>query len=235
MRTFRAKSKEKLQYPVEEAYKTLRTNIRFFSIENRIQTIVVTSSVPGEGKTTTAINLALAMAQGGHRTILVDCDLRKPRIHKAFGISNSKGLSNVLISEDTFDSALYEVAINEKKVENLFVLPAGMNAPNPSELLGSYIMKRLIHAIKMDFEYIILDTPPVLLVTDAQILSQYADGCLLVVASGKVHMEDAMKAKSLLMNVNAKILGVVLNKVKLRKKRRYYDYYYGDNEKHKRN
>lgn len=230
MKTSNVKASNSLPFPVEEAYKTLRTNIRFSSLENKIQTIVVTSSIVGEGKTTTAMNLALVIAHGGHKTILIDCDQRKPRIHKVFEISNERGLSNLLIEEITLEQAIYRAKIDDTESENLYILPSGPKPPNPSELLGSPRMNSLITMLKKNYEYIILDTPPVLIVTDAQIISQYADGCLLVVESGKTKIDDVAKAKSLLFNVNAKIIGVVLNKVKLERKRHYNDYYY-DNDK----
>jgi capsular exopolysaccharide synthesis family protein len=234
MKSTKTKALRIPHFPVEEAYKTLRTNIQFSSLEDKIQTIVVTSSVPGEGKTTTAINLALAIAQSGHRTILVDCDLRKSKIHELFQISNEKGLSNVLIEDATFEEAIYKDNIDVREVESLYILTAGVKTPNPSELLGSSKMQNLITLLKEEYEYIIIDTPPILLVTDAQVLSQYADGCLLVTASGKTQKDSVVRAKSQLLNVNAKILGVVLNKVNFRNKKDYYNSnYYGDRKKQK--
>lgn len=207
--------------PVTEAYRTLRTNIQFSSFDEKIKTIVITSSGPGEGKTTTSTNLATVMAQGGHKTILIDCDQRKPKVHKVFEFSNQTGLSNLLIGETTF-----EEAVHKTKVENLDVLTSGIRPPNPSELLASAKMKNFINTLKEKYEYIILDTPPVLMVTDAQIIGQYADGCLLVVSSGEAHREAAMRAKELLTKVNAKILGIVLNKVDTSRRGYYYGYYY---------
>jgi capsular exopolysaccharide synthesis family protein len=207
--------------PVTEAYRTLRTNIQFSSFDEKVKTIVITSSGPGEGKTTTSTNLAAVMAQGGHKTILIDCDQRKPKVHKVFGFSNQIGLSNLLIGETKL-----EEAIHKTEQENLYVLSSGIRPPNPSELLGSSKMKNFINSLKEEFEYIILDTPPVLMVTDAQVLAQYADGCLLVISSGEAHREAAMRAKELLTKVNAKILGVVLNKVDTTRRGYYYGYYY---------
>lgn len=219
--------------PIAEAYRTLRTNIQFSSFDNRIQTIVVTSSGPGEGKSTTSANLAAVMSQGGHKTIIIDCDQRKPTIHKFFGLSNLSGLSNLLIGEISFEDAVINTGVND-----LYLLTSGVRPPNPAELLSSARMRNLIDKLKEEFEYIIIDTPPVLAVTDAQIISQYADGCLLVAASGEADREAASRAKDLLAKVDAKIIGVVLNKLDTSRKGyygNYYQYYYGhDGEGSKR-
>jgi capsular exopolysaccharide synthesis family protein len=208
-----------------EAYRTLRTNIQFSSLDNKVKTIVITSSGPAEGKTTTACNLAITMAQAGSKIILLDCDTRIPKIHKVFEVSNQAGLSNLLIDEiDT------KKAIHKTEVENLFVLTSGTKPPNPADLLGADKMRRLIEVLKETYDYIIIDTPPIVAVTDAQVLSKYADGCLLVIASAEVDKDAAIKAKELLETVNAKILGVVLNKLDTKRKGYYgYNYhsYYG--------
>lgn len=207
--------------PVAEAYRTLRTNIQFSSTDEKLQVIALTSSGPGEGKSTTAANLAVAMATSGNRTILIDSDLRKPRLHKIFKCSNHKGLSNLLIGETKFDSIAYKTDI-----ENLYILTSGTKPPNPSELIGSAKMQRFIVGLKENFDYIIIDTPPVIAVTDAQIISRYADGFILVVAAGQADKQAAIKAKDLLNKVNAKILGVVLNKVDMKNNKHGYGTYY---------
>lgn len=210
--------------PIAEAYRTLRTNIQFSSFDEKVKTILVTSSGPGEGKTTTASNLAVVMAQSGNKTILIDCDLRKPRVHKAFGISNQVGLSDLLA--DQMDQ---EGAIKLTEIPNLHVLSSGTRPPNPAELLGSGKMKKFVEALKENYDVIVLDTPPIILVTDAQIIAQYADGCLLVISSGQAERESAIKAKQLLEKVNGKILGVVFNKVDVTRKSYYhYSYEYGE-------
>lgn len=201
---------------VSESYRMLRTNIMFSSLDKKIQTIMVTSSVPGEGKTTVASNLAVIMAQSGKRTILIDCDLRKPSLHKIFEVSNLKGLSNYLIGEIVIADV-----VNQTQVENLEILSSGVKPANQAELLGSEKMGNFIKSLKEHYDYIILDTPPVVIVTDAQLVSQYADGCLLVIAAGEVDRSSAMKGKDLLTKVNAKILGVVLNKVEVSGKKLY--------------
>lgn len=212
--------------PVSEAYRTLRTNIQFSSPDKKVQSILITSSGPSEGKTTTSVNLAVTMAQSGSRTILVDCDQRKPKVHKLLSISNQIGLSNLLIEEVSMDGA-----ITHSGIENLDILSSGTRPPNPSELLVSEKMQNFIECLKDKYDYIILDTPPVIMVTDAQILSKYADGCILVVASGEIDREAVAKAKEQLEKVNAKILGVVLNKLETNRRGYYGYYYYGEDEK----
>jgi capsular exopolysaccharide synthesis family protein len=219
--------------PVSESYRTLRTNIMFSSLDKKVQTIMVTSSGPEEGKSTVASNLAVIMAQSGSKTIIIDCDLRKPRLHKVFQVSNQIGLSNYLIGEATIADV-----VKQATVENLQILPSGVKPPNPAELVGSGKMRAFVESLKQYYDYIILDTPPVVIVTDAQLVSQYADGSLLVIAAGEVEREASMKAKELLTKVNAKILGVVLNKVDGNSNGRYkyyYHYYYDEQgSKHKK-
>ena len=213
--------------PMSESYRTLRTNIQYSSFDKRVKTILVTSSGPGEGKTTTSSNLAVVMAQGGNKTILIDCDQRKPQVHRVFKLSNSTGLSNMLVKENEM-----QVGIQKTDVPNLHVLTAGTRPPNPAELLGSEKMKTFVDLLEKNYDFIILDTPPIVMVTDAQILAQYTDGCLLVISSGEAERDAAIKAKNLLVKVNAKILGVVLNKVDSTKKGYYhYSYEYGNNGK----
>lgn len=217
--------------PISEAYRTLRTNIQFSSFDKKIQTIMLTSSGPGEGKSTTASNLAVVMAESGANTIIIDCDQRKPRLHKVFLTSNQTGLSDVLAGKEKFEDAVKDVG-----VPNLTLLTSGTRPPNPAELMASRKMGKFIEELKERFEYIIIDTPPVIAVTDAQLLSRYADGCLLVLASSQVDRDAAMKAKQLLEKVNANILGTVLNKLEVKEKGYYgYYYYYDDGgDKHKK-
>lgn len=213
--------------PISEAYRTLRTNIQFSSFDNKVQIIVITSSGPGEGKSTTAANLAVVMAESGAKTILIDCDQRKPTLHKIFSLSNQAGISDLLVGNIKFQEA-----VKITTIQNLDILTSGTKPPNPAELLASSKMKQFIESLRENYEYIIIDTPPVIAVTDAQLLSSYADGCILVVASSQVEREVAEKAKELLRKVNAKILGAVLNKLEMNEKRYYYNYYYG-NDDHK--
>jgi capsular exopolysaccharide synthesis family protein len=212
--------------PISESYRTLRTNIQFSSFDKKIKTLLVTSSGPGEGKTTTSSNLAVVMAQGGNKTLLIDCDQRKPSVHKVFKFSNENGLSNILVNKDEVD---LNVSIHQTEIVNLHILSSGTRPPNPAELLGSAKMKDYIEELKKIYDIIILDTPPIILVTDAQILAQYTDGCLLVVSSGEAERDLVVKAKGLLEKVNAKILGVVINKMDSTKKGYYhYQYEYSD-------
>jgi len=204
---------------ISESYKILRTNIDFSSFDKRIKTIVVTSSVPREGKSTICANLAIVMAENGYKTVLIDCDQRSPRLHKLFNISNEKGLSDFLV-----DNIEFSEAVQKTEIPNLNIITSGTKPPNPSELVASEKMKNFIENLKDAYDYIILDTPPVIVVTDAQLLSNYADGCVLVVASSEVEKAAAVKAKELLEKVNARILGVVLNKMNVKQKSysRYY-------------
>lgn len=206
--------------PISEAYRTLRTNIQYSSFDKLVQTIMITSSGPSEGKSTTSSNLAVVMAENGHKTILVDCDQRKPKLHRLFMSSNDMGLSDVLAGVVNVNEV-----IKKTQITNLELLTAGTKPPNPSELLASSKMQNFIKELKSSYEYIILDTPPVIAVTDSQILSRYADGSILVIASAQAERTAALKAKELLKNVNANILGVVLNKVEVNEKS-YYGYYY---------
>lgn len=227
---------QKPKAPSSEAYRTLRTNIQFSTFDKKVQVIVITSSGPGEGKSTVSANLSVVMAESGKKTLLIDCDQRKPTVHKKFNLSNQKGLSNFLAGETDLENSF-----NHTKVENLDVMTSGVKPPNPSELLGSKKMGEFLNSLRDKYDFIILDTPPVLMVTDAQLLSSVSDGTILVVSSGEAQREGAMKAKELLEQVNTKILGVILNKVEesSRSNYGYYYYYYYDNDgvkhKHKKN
>lgn len=206
--------------PISEAYRSLRTNIQFSSFDEKLKVIMVTSAGPGEGKSITSANLAVIMAQSGNKTLLVDCDQRKPSMHKIFQISNIYGLSNLLAGEIST-----ECAIIESDIDNLQILTSGVKPPNPSELLSSKKMNLFIDSLRNEYDYIILDTPPVLAVTDAQVISKYSDGCLLVVSSGEAEKEAVIKSKEALEKVNSKILGVVLNKMRVNSKGYYSTYY----------
>lgn len=203
-----------------ENYRVLRTNIQYSSFDVEVKTIVITSSEPGEGKSTTAGNLALSFAQAEKKTIIVDCDLRKPSLHKKFKISNISGLSDVLIGREKLETAIH------KHNNKLDILVSGKIPPNPSEMLGSKAMTRLIEVLKENYDMVILDTAPLQAVTDAQILSTKADGVILVVRAESTKKESVIQAKSLLEKVGANILGTVLNGVENSRKKYYY--YYGN-------
>ena len=202
-----------------EAYRSLRSNIEYSSFDDEYRVIVVTSSVPGEGKSTTAGNLAIALAQSGNRVLLVDCDMRKPSIHKKFKISNAAGTAELLLRKKLFE----EVA--NKYNENLTIITAGKIPPNPSEMLASRAMTAFIEEMKKEFKYIILDTPPLQAVTDAQVLSTKADGVLLIVRAGSTKREMVFNSVDLIKKVQGKVIGTVLNGVE-NKKNNYY--YYGE-------
>lgn len=202
-----------------EAYRSLRSNIEYSSFDDEYRVIVVTSSVPGEGKSTTSGNLAIALAQSGNSVLLVDCDMRKPSIHKKFKISNAAGTAELLLRKKLFE----EVA--NKYNENLTIITAGKIPPNPSEMLASRAMTAFIEEMKKEFKYIILDTPPLQAVTDAQVLSTKADGVLLVVRAGSTKREIVLNSVDLIKKVQGKVIGTVLNGVE-NKKNNYY--YYGE-------
>ncbi len=204
-----------------ESYRTLRTNIQYSSFDEDYKVIVVTSSEPNEGKSTTAGNLALSLAQGEKKVILIDCDLRKPSLHKKFKISNTLGLSNVIVEKENVTN------VGHKYNKNLTVLTSGKIPPNPAEMLGSKAMTALIEAMKKIFDYVIIDTPPVQAVADAQILSTKADGTILVVRAEKTKKDSVQNSIDLLKKVNANVIGTVLNG--LEANRNNYYYYYGEN------
>ena len=202
-----------------EAYRSLRSNIEYSSFDDEYRVIVVTSSVPEEGKSTTSGNLAIALAQSGNSVLLVDCDMRKPSIHKKFKISNAAGTAELLLRKKSFE----EVA--NKHNENLTIITAGKIPPNPSEMLASRAMTAFIEEMKKEFKYIILDTPPLQAVTDAQVLSTKADGVLLIVRAGSTKREMVFNSVDLIKKVQGKVIGTVLNGVE-NKKNNYY--YYGE-------
>ena len=201
-----------------ESYRILRTNIMYSSFDKKIKRILVTSSEPAEGKSTTSGNLALAFAQDEKKVILIDCDLRKPSLHKKFRISNNRGLSDVIIDRDKLNKCI------QKRTEYLDILTAGKIPPNPSEMLGSQAMSSLLDELSNVYDVIILDSPPVLAVTDAQILSTKVDGTVLVVRAEKTKKDTVLAAKGVLDKVNANILGTVLNGGDKNKDNYYYYY-----------
>ncbi|MBM3749237.1 MAG: CpsD/CapB family tyrosine-protein kinase [Acidobacteria bacterium] len=207
---------------ISEAYRLLRTSLQFSSLSNPASSVLITSSGPTEGKTTTAANLAITMAQAGKRVVLADTDLRRPAIHNFFGLANSQGLTSLLLDEGL---KLDEV-LADSGVAGLRVLTSGPLPPNPAELLGSPQMKQLIKRIREQAEVIIFDSPPVLAVADASILGSQCDGALLVVDAGKTRSEVAKRAKETLDKIGVKLFGVVLNKLSNRHGGGYYYYYY---------
>jgi capsular exopolysaccharide synthesis family protein len=190
--------------PAAEAYRTLRTNLMFSGIDRPLTTLLVTSPSSEEGKSTTLANLAVTMAQGGRSTILVDCDLRRPRQHELFGVRAEPGLSEAIMNKvDAPDLAA-------SRVENLCLLPAGAPPPNPADLLGSRRMEDLIANLKTRADIVLFDAPPVIAVTDAALLASKLDGVLLVVSAGHTRREHAQQAKALLERIHVHIIGTVL-------------------------
>ncbi|GGJ04812.1 tyrosine protein kinase [Alicyclobacillus cellulosilyticus] len=207
--------------PIAEAYRTIRTNIQFAAVARDIRVLLVTSTMPGEGKTATAANLAVVSAQAGKKVLLVDADLRKPQVHQRFQVSNLDGLSNALIKE----RPLSECIIQSPNTPGLWLLPSGPIPPNPSEMLASAAFSGLVEEMSREFDLLILDSPPVLSVADALILSQVAHGVLFVVDAQRTHRQLAQKAVAALRQVNAHLLGAVLNRVDRRGTEGYYYYY----------
>lgn len=207
---------------ISEAIRTLRTNLQFSSIDKKLKTILVTSSVPGEGKSFVASNLAVALANSGSRVLLVDCDIRRGRQHHIFGFHNKKGLSNLLL-EDV--GQVYRSYINESKIPNLYLMFKGVTPPNPSELLNSEKNKRLIASLSNNFDILVFDGAPINGLADSLVMSTLVDGVIVVTAykeTSKTLLEDTKKN---LDNVNANIMGIVLNRTNTNKSK-YYGHYY---------
>ena len=205
--------------PVSEVYRTIRTNIQFSAVEKEIRTLTVTSATEGEGKTTTIANLAVTLAQQDNRVLILDADLRRPKVHKVFDVENDQGLTEILVNKVDPKSL-----IKETFVENLFVLPTGVLPPNPAELLGSKNLVKLIEELKESYDYVLIDVPPVNLVADGLLIANIIDGVLLVCSSGVVPVEEAKRAKELLVQAKARVLGVILNNVPMDTTNYYYYY-----------
>lgn len=207
---------------VEEALKSIRTNILFSGAEGSSRCITFTSSVPGEGKTINATNLAIAFAKSGYRTILVDADLRRPKVHKRFRIKTVKGLTSALVTSGDLSSMIIPDVI-----ENLDVMPAGIRPPNPPELLGSSAMGKLIAYLKEEYDIVIIDAPPVGLFTDAALMAKFCDATIYVVSAGVPTYEELNKGLEELEKIDAKILGFVMTRVeRARNGSYYYNYKY---------
>ena len=218
--------------PGAEAYRVIRTGIQFAQAGKELQTIALTSCTPNEGKSTTIANLAVVLTQAGKSVLLIDCDMRNPTVHKNFNLSNKLGLSSCI----SMGTALSD-AVQKTSIEGLYALTGGVIPPNPSELLGSERMKNLLQRAKEQYDYVLIDTPPVMPVTDALIVSRFVDGMILVIASAEVKVEMARDVKNQLVNAGANILGIVLNKVRSEHHGYGYGYYYyygNDGEKHKK-
>ena len=197
--------------PISEAYRSLRTNLEFSSLDRPLKTMVVTSAGPEEGKSTTLANLAVTLAQAEKKVILVDCDLRRPSQHEIFEVGNSLGLTTMVVDEEAFRNP----PLQETPVPNLKLLPSGPLPPNPSELLGSRRMEEIIATLREKADLVLFDAPPIIAVTDAAVLASKVDGVLLVIKAGTTKRDHAQRAKALLEKVNARLVGAVLNNVRM--------------------
>ena len=210
------------QSQMAESYRALRTSLLLSNLGSPPKVIMVTSALPQEGKTTTSINCAVVLAQKGVRVLLIDADLRRPSIHKTLGMGPRSGLSNVLTGSTTLEQAITRTAV----LPNLFVLPAGTPPPNPAELLASANMRDVLEKLRDEYDHIVVDTPPSLSVTDAVVLSPRADAVVLVIRSGKTTKQALRRSRDILAQVNAKVVGVLLNAVDLSSPDYYYYYEY---------
>lgn len=192
-----------------EAYRSLRTNLEFSSLDHPLRTLLVTSAAPDEGKSTTLANLGVISAQAGKRVVLVDCDLRRPALHEAFGLSNNVGVTTAVLSGEA------PLPLQATGVPNLQVMTSGPLPPNPSEVLGSARMNTVLQQLTADADLVLLDAPPVIAVTDAVLLATKVDGVLLVIRAGQTKREHAERARDLLAKVNARLVGAVLNNAAL--------------------
>jgi receptor protein-tyrosine kinase len=209
-----------LQSPSSEAFKALRTGVLFSTIDQQLKAIVITSPELGEGKSRTAANLAIALAQAGHKTLLIDADFRRPSQHRLFGRVRNIGLSNLILRNATEKDAITGV----EDVANLWLLTSGPTPPNPSELLGSAEMREVMSDLWHQFSYVIVDTPPVNAVTDASILAASANATILIVEQGRTTYPALKQAKQMLDRVNANTIGAVVNKVRASSGSYYYGY-----------
>lgn len=209
--------------PLAEAYRHLRTSVLLSAAGGAPQTLLVSSSQPAEGKTTTAVNTALILAQTGATVLIVDADMRRPRMHSIFDLENRQGLSTILASRMSEAEMLENVTTHQ--ATGLYVLVSGAIPPNPAELIGSEEMCRLMAVLKSSFTYIVIDSPPIASFTDSVLMSPLVDGVLLVVQGGRASRGIVRRSRQVLQDVGAKILGVVLNNVKLQKDDYYYKYY----------
>lgn len=217
--------------PVAEAFRALRTNLQFASVERPLRSLLITSPFPGEGKSEVATNLAAVLAQNGNTVTLVDADLRRPMLHKRLGVSNSIGLSDVFVNKDvTINESVRQTSIN-----GVSVLTSGAIPPNPAELLGSTAMQTLLHDLQREADMVVVDAPPVVPVTDAVVLSQRVDGIVLVVRVGQTTMTGLCQTISQLQHAGAYVLGLVINDIPVGRSRYgyayrgyYYNYQYGE-------
>ncbi|MGX7419732.1 CpsD/CapB family tyrosine-protein kinase [Carnobacterium gallinarum] len=206
---------------IAEQFRTIRTNIQFSMVDKDLKSLVFTSSGPGEGKSTTSANVAVVFATQGKRVLLIDADMRKPTVHKTFELTNHQGLTTLLTEKEVILGNI----IHETDTENLFILTSGPIPPNPSELLDSKKMNKIIKTLEESFDLIIFDMPAIVSVTDAQVMASKTDGTVFVIRNGVANKDAVLKAKELLDIVNANVVGTIFNGLEKRKDKAYK--YYG--------
>lgn len=209
---------------ISEQFRTIRMNLKFSLVDKELRTLVVTSATPSSGKSTISVNLAATIASEDKKVLLVDADLRKPKVHKIFKVRNHSGLTSLLTNK----YAKLESMVHQTSIKDLSFMTSGAIPPNPSELLGSNRMAELLEEMKSSYDLIIFDTPPVLAVTDSQVLASETDGVILVIPKGQVKADEVISAKEALETVKSNILGAVMNRVDPSKDR--YNYYYASEE-----
>ena len=190
--------------PISEAYRTLRTNLSFYSLDNPLRSLVVTSPAPNEGKSTTIANLAVTIAQSGRRTILVDCDLRRPSLHDLFGLKAEPGFTDLVLADEM------ALPLQATGVDNLWLLASGAKPPNPADMLGAKKVDQIIARLQEEADMVLFDAPPVMAVTDAAVLGAKVDGVLLVIQAGKTKRDHAERAKETLEKARVRIVGATL-------------------------
>lgn len=213
---------------IAESFRALRTNITYSSTDHPCRVILVTSPGPGEGKSTVTANLGVVMAQAGNRVLLLDCDFRRPVLHKIFGVDYQRGLTNLIAQDLEVDEV-----VRATEVDGLWVITSGPIPPNPSEMLGSRKMKAFLEKVGGQYDLVLVDAPPLIAVTDASVLASQVDGVILVIKTGESRIDMAQDGKAQLEKANARILGVVLNDMKMHRGGyyRHYYHYYGGKDK----
>lgn len=217
-KTFNLIVKRDPKSPVSESYREIRTNIRFANVDSNIKKILVTSSVAGEGKSTTISNLACTLADEGNKVLLLDCDLRKPTLHKKFSVRNHMGLMDVLIEKSDYKNYIQPI------YDGLDLLTTGSIPSNPSEILGSNSMKQLVEEMSQEYDYVLIDTAPIVAVTDPLVIASYVDGIILVIRAESTPVDLVKSSVDKLEKVNAKIIGSILNGTETKKGYDYYSY-----------
>lgn len=222
---FRSKSLITINEPksmATECYRMLKTNLEYMNLDKVMQVILITSSFTEEGKTTTAVNMATTYAQSGKKVLLMDCDLRKSRVHHLLGIGQSPGITDYMVDSKSLESVVQPI----DEIPGFHILTSGSHPPNPVDMLESNKMKKLLSWAKSKYDVIIIDSPPVLSVTDASVLSKQVDGVVMVVGAYVTKKEELKRAKKILEMVNANILGAIMTKAEVKNKKYYA--YYGD-------